>query len=77
MARGPPVSFAKTASTSLGKGSVFFRQTSARLRSRRAVGRTLSPSVLTGCTGGRWRTEQLPEVRQGSGRRAFGRETRE
>ena len=44
------------------------------------MGLTLSPSVLTGCTGGgdgggRGRTEQLPEVRQGSGRRAFGRET--
>jgi hypothetical protein len=32
------LSFAKSASASRGKGSVLFRQTPARLRSRRAVG---------------------------------------
>jgi len=31
------LSFAKTASTSLGKGSVFFRQTPARLRGNVSV----------------------------------------
>ena len=62
------VSFAKTVSASLDEGSVLFRQTQApRFVAGRAVGRTLSLSVLTRLhevLGGR--TEQLPEGRRGA-----------
>jgi len=57
------------------QGSELFRQTLARLRSRRAVGRTLSPWVLTGCTGGGVEDGTAARSKARGGRRAFGRET--